>query len=69
MTEALNMGYAFENICDSEMYSINAGSLAQACYGFLGTICIAAAPIAAAAGQGWAAVGLVGTGVYLFGNI
>lgn len=69
MTEALNMSYAFKDIYDSEMYSINAGSLAQVGYAFLGTICIAAAPIAAAAGQGWAAVAFVGTGIYLFGNI
>lgn len=54
---------------EEETLIITAGGWEEFGYATIGTLCIAAAPIAVASGNPWAAVALVGTGLYNFGNI
>ncbi|NEX01466.1 hypothetical protein SAMN04487829_1059 [Pseudobutyrivibrio sp. NOR37] len=59
----------FSQLSTMDEMLVEGGDWAEFGYAALGTVSIAAAPIALAAGQPWAAVALVGNGLYQFGNL
>lgn len=67
MELALNNGFC--EMTQSEMDLIIGGGWDEFGYALVGTLCIAASPIALATGQGWGAVALVGVGLSCYGNL
>ena len=67
MELAINNKFCEMSKVDTEL--VNAGGWPEFGYATIGTLCIASAPIAVASGQPFGAVALVGTGLYMYGNL